>query len=441
MPQPPMRVSSAPQVPPSKPSRLATGPDPHSASLPTRAAARPEATARASADAASDKATAAYVRRVLCAHQLSSNILAGGEKGKPSPKPLDELLPPLTSSNEVDLQVYAIIAVIIKEFVYGWYAKITPDHVFVDEVIRIIAHCTRGLEQRLRKVDLEGLILDEIPQLVTQHLDAYRTAQRASEDSPLAAGHRHIYHTLRPHPALTPVPSEAEPATVVEQGENEACWRQLLVQGVLAVLLPTEDLDNACLRALVAEIISEMIIGGAVSNKVCEAWMLWEAVEKIAEVVHAAEAAPPAPPAKATSRLEQFGLVNEAAPRARSDGGAAGRAIGELSLLFWAACQFAFLAATWVRAVVAALAASPSLPERSRLVSSSPVEGRRQSLEAAWAAEEPSAVLGMSAWTCAGQLLELKARMPWLAGALSLAQWSAVSGPGRVGGTNAPLDR
>ncbi|OMP87051.1 hypothetical protein BK809_0007137 [Diplodia seriata] len=439
MPQLPMRVSSAPQVPPSKPSRLATGPDPHSASLPSRAATRPEATARANADAASDKAAAAFVRRVLCAHQLSSNILAGGEKGKPSPKPLDELLPPLTSSNAVDLQVYAIIAVIIKEFVHGWYTKITPDHVFVDEVIQIIAHCTRALEQRLRKVDLEALILDEIPQLVSQHLDAYRTAQRASEDRPLAPGHRHIYHTLRPHPALTPVPSEDDPATVLEQRENEACWRQLLVQGVLAVLLPTEDLDNACLRALVAEIISEMIIGGAVSNKVCEAWMLWEAVEKIAEAVHPPASA--ALPAKATSRLEQFGLVNEAEPcTARSDGGAWGAAIGELSSLFWTVCQFAFLAATWLRAVVAALAASPSLAERSTLVSS-PVEGSRQSLELAWAAEEPSAVLGMSAWTCAGQLLELKARMPWLAGALSLAQWSAVSGPGRVGCTNAPLDR
>ncbi|KAF9636822.1 hypothetical protein BFW01_g7718 [Lasiodiplodia theobromae] len=368
--------------------------------------------------------------------QLSSNILAGSEKGKPSQKSLDELLPPLTSSNEVDLQLYGIIAVIIKEFVHGWYTKITPDHVFVDEVIQIIAHCTRALEQRLRKVDLEALILDEIPRLASQHLDAYRTAHRASEDSPLAPGYRHIYHTLRPHPALTPVPSEADPATILEQRENEACWRQLLVQGVLAVLLPTEDLENACLRTLVAEIVSEMIIGGAVSNKVCEAWMLWEAVEKIAEVVHPRAIEPPA--AKATSRLEQFGLLNEAEPRKpRSE---AGWAIGELSSLFWTVCQYVFLAATALRAVVAALAASPSLPERAWVVSS-PMEGSRQSLSSVGAAEEPSAVLSMSAWTCAGQLLELKARMPWLAGALSLAQWSAVSGPGRVGGTNGPLDR
>jgi hypothetical protein len=115
----------------------------------------------------SDKATAAFIRRTLCAHHALSSTT---EKGRSTPRPVDELLPPLTSSNEVDLQLYAIIAVILKEFVFAWYAKITPDHVFVDEVIQIIAHCTRALEQRLRKVDLESLLLDEVPQLIDAHL-------------------------------------------------------------------------------------------------------------------------------------------------------------------------------------------------------------------------------------------------------------------------------
>ncbi|KAH7049226.1 PXA domain-containing protein [Macrophomina phaseolina] len=422
MPQLPPRTSNSPQLPLSKPN-----------------------------DAVSDKATAAFVRRTLCAHKLSNNILATGETGKPSQKPLDELLPPLTSSNEVDLQLYGIIAVVIKEFVYAWYAKITPDHVFVDEVIQIIAHCTRALEQRLRKVDLEALILDEIPRLALQHIEAYRTSCRTSENHALASGYRQIYHTLCPHPALTPVPSEADPATILEQRENEASWRQLLVQGVLAVLLPTEDLENACLRALVAEILSEMIIGGGVSNKVCEPWMLWEAVEKAVEVLRprvmddegAAPRGSEAGP-KATSRLEQFGLLSagsdEAIAAPRSDGWAGWWAIGDLSSLFWTVCQYAFLAFTALRAIVAALAASPGLPERSALVSS-PMEGSRQSLETSLADDEPWPILSMSAWTCAGQLLELQARMPWLAGVASLLHWGAVSGPARVGGTNGPLDR
>ncbi|RYZ32624.1 MAG: hypothetical protein EOP01_00570, partial [Propionibacteriaceae bacterium] len=69
-----------------------------------------------------------------------------------------------------------------------------------------------------------------------------------------------------------PVPTESVPSATVEQRENESAWRQLLVQGVLAVLLPTEDLENGCLRALVAEIFAEMILGNGISGKACESW-------------------------------------------------------------------------------------------------------------------------------------------------------------------------
>ena len=96
-------------------------------------------------DTISDKATAAFIRRTLCSHNV---LLGNGEKGRSTPRPIEDVLPPLTSSNAVDLQLYGIISVIIKEFVQTWYSKITPDQVFVNEVIQIIAHCTRGLEQR-----------------------------------------------------------------------------------------------------------------------------------------------------------------------------------------------------------------------------------------------------------------------------------------------------
>jgi hypothetical protein len=119
------------------------------------------------ADTTSDKATAAFIRRTLCSQDV---LLGNGEKGGTTPRSIDELLPPLTSSNEVDLQLYGIIAVIIKEFVQTWYSKITPDHEFVNDVVQVIAHCTRSLEQRLRKVDIEGLLLDEIPGLLEEHL-------------------------------------------------------------------------------------------------------------------------------------------------------------------------------------------------------------------------------------------------------------------------------
>ena len=123
--------------------------------LPPKPAA-PPATPRDAPAETSTTATVALIRRVLC---------PAGDR-----RPLDVLLPPLTSSNDVDLQLYGLLAVIVKEFVYSWYAKLTPDRTFVAEVVNLIAHCTRDLEQRARRVDWEALLLDEIPELVQRHV-------------------------------------------------------------------------------------------------------------------------------------------------------------------------------------------------------------------------------------------------------------------------------
>jgi hypothetical protein len=78
--------------------------------------------------------------------------------------PLDQVLPALTSSTKVDLELYALIAVIFRDFVQKWYGQITSDVAFVDEVVTVIAHVTRALEERLRKVTLESnsLIVDRL---------------------------------------------------------------------------------------------------------------------------------------------------------------------------------------------------------------------------------------------------------------------------------------
>ena len=131
-----------------------------SSNVSRRRSARSNAT---TTDPLSDKATAQLIRRVLCPQQAS-------DRGRATPAPIHELLPPLTSRNDVDLQLYAIIAIILRDFVQAWYNKITPDETFVAEIVHIIAHVTRALEQRLRKVDVETLLLDELPDLLDKHI-------------------------------------------------------------------------------------------------------------------------------------------------------------------------------------------------------------------------------------------------------------------------------
>jgi len=115
------------------------------------------------ADPSSLPSTLALIQRILTPDRNAAT--------QTDPAVIEDVLPPLTSSNDVDVELYAILAIIIKDFVNTWYTKITTDHGFVEEIIQIIAHCSRALEQRLRRVDAVALLLDEVPLLVQAHVE------------------------------------------------------------------------------------------------------------------------------------------------------------------------------------------------------------------------------------------------------------------------------
>lgn len=111
-------------------------------------------------------ATISLIQRVLAPDKTIRNEAALDATA------IEEILPPLTTSNDVDVELYAVLAIIVKDFVNTWYTKITPDHAFVAEIIQIVAHCCRALEQRIRKVDVPALCLDEVPLLVQNHINS-----------------------------------------------------------------------------------------------------------------------------------------------------------------------------------------------------------------------------------------------------------------------------
>ena len=115
----------------------------------------------------SDEATAAFIRRTLC----SQKIQASGHLSDHGQSSVNDVLPPLTTSNALDLQLYAFVAILFKDAVHSWYGKITADQEFRDEILHIVAHCSRALEQRLRDADLETLLLDDLPGLVEAHTE------------------------------------------------------------------------------------------------------------------------------------------------------------------------------------------------------------------------------------------------------------------------------
>ncbi|KAL8714260.1 MAG: hypothetical protein Q9220_001989 [cf. Caloplaca sp. 1 TL-2023] len=367
---------------------------------------------------ASDKAVAVFIRRVLCSQHTS-----GGNEARP----IDELLPPLTSSNDVDLQLYAIIAIIVKELVYSWYGKITPDQAFVEEVVQIIAHCTRALEGRLRKIDLEDLLFDEISELIENHIL--------------------VYHELNPHPALSPIPDPQAEKSIAQQSKNEADYRQLLVQGALAVLLPTEDLENACLRTLVSDVFAESILGNSIGGRVSEGWFIWTSISKLVEAVKAhvnPRATGQEIEVDTRSRLERFGLLSERGHDDTRPTMTGGRRTA-LAEVFWRVIQYGYLTFIGLQLVIVGLFTAWTAPPRSsmsgRMTADSPI---------AKAPEAPATVvllrpvLGYKVFSLLSTVLDLSFRMPWLSGSLALLQHHLISSPLvllRVGAVDGLLDQ
>lgn len=260
---------------------------------------------------------------------------------------------------------------------------------------------------------------------------AYRASRQPIVQPPIEVDPNMIYHSMCPLPYLSPIPKPGEPRTALEQAENEVAHRQLLVQGVLAVLLPTEDLENDCLTSLVGQIISELIISGVVVKKASEPWMIWTGLTILADVI-----------GRKTSDARAL-----KSRRQRSNSrGAKGFSIPGL---FWSLVHYIFALITMIRLLISTVARSRSLPPRDQVVLTKNDASHYQDgfgTTAASPDDAPSStkktpILAFGIWTMISNLLETDRRMPWLVGSLSMLQWLAIAGPGTVAGFNGIIDR
>jgi hypothetical protein len=282
------------------------------------------------------------------------------------------------------------------------------------------------------------------------HSSAIRIASQTTQTPGFNGTNRIIYHTLRPHHALTPIPSS--PDEFASQQENESAWCQMVVNRALALLLPYEEHQNPCLQVLVSEILSEMIFHNGICGKACESWLIWEGVTKTIYAVRP-DLIPEPQPAEApqVNRLTQFGLVSQ------DDNNAPVRQsryprFDALKQAFWAVLQSLWLAWILLRSSIAVLMQASSLPARSSHPKS--VESERSldidminhsgDLDTNTPPTSDSRkvpILGMTLWTCLSKLTRLQDRMPWLIGTISLVQWLLLYGPGRLCCTDSRLDR
>lgn len=189
---------------------------------------------------------------------------------------------------------------------------------------------------------------------------------------------------------------------------------------MLALLLPTEDLENGCLRTLLGDILGEMILGNWIGQSACEGRVWWEGIAKLAQtirewMIREQPTRSPSLPALSPPSIADFTTAWMSQ---------------QLSTLLWQLIYYAFLILTVLRSTLIALFTSSSLPKRS----SSSSRTKPKSLP-----KRP--ILNMRIWSLTSNLLDLPTRMPWLEGLLQLFRHGFITGPGRMGDTDGVLDR
>lgn len=224
-----------------------------------------------------DASSATLYRRVLFPNAL-----------EPPPRILST-----PGTEQLDDQLYNLLALICRGFITPWFGKITRDRSFFLEVTWIASHVFRKLEEKLagsdeqEPIDVVRFLLESIPGVLERHIRDYRRAREmlgsgyASGASIPAGGTftplQEVFHSLQPHAAIRS--SQVFATLDASIGEEKlpryisADYVRALVDALLEELLPEEDYTAETERAVVREVIVGIILAG-VFNKVSQPWFI-----------------------------------------------------------------------------------------------------------------------------------------------------------------------
>lgn len=246
---------------------------------------------------------------------------------------------------------------------------------------------------------------------------------------------------------MTLLPAEHDSALVQQQAQNEREYRQLLIQGSLAILLPNEELQNAPLRVLVGDIIADLIVGQALARKLCEGWFLHDTIFKITSIV-GDKLQPTADGSEirddAKNRLEEFGLLPSESNSQHSHSSAHHQSA--LITLFWRIMQYGYVMYLFLGYVIKDLQHVRRKPKRQHHIRDNitplPDLSEKAHMHMLTTADlPPRPVLAFEIFSMISTLLRLVDRMPWVAGLFDFWRHTLLVGTGRLGELDSIIDR
>ncbi|KAG7695757.1 hypothetical protein KL929_003011 [Ogataea haglerorum] len=187
-----------------------------------------------------------------------------------------ESLPAFTSSSSVDNELHALVGLLLREFVLGWYNNVAFDEngEFLNETVALIAHLTRDLQQRCLRIDWTRLLLDDLFVILSKHTEALREARKrvgtkfsSQDENELTAN----YLSLNGHFAIQ-----------LDNPERERQYMQVLVKKLTVLMLPNEEAESALSRLFAETFFGDLILRNVVEN-LTDNFMLWNMIKAISE--------------------------------------------------------------------------------------------------------------------------------------------------------------
>ena len=269
----------------------------------------------------------------------------------------------------------------------------------------------------------------------------YRQAEVTATESPYGLDISQIYHNQKPHPALSPY--DTNEASLETRAENERIYRQLLIQGSLAILLPTEDLQNDPLRILVGDIIADLIVGQALCAKVSHGWFLHETISKLATIFDD-KVQPKVTDTEiqddAKNRLEKFGLLSSERNAFNHHSSHSGQS--RIISWFWRLMQYGYMLYLFLFHVIKELQALNYRPKRDYHVR--PSSSTSSSVGKSHLPQEDQVlrpVLAFGLFSMISTLLNMSICMPWMTSMFGFIQHILLDRAGKFGRYDSTLDR
>lgn len=188
-------------------------------------------------------------------------------------------LPPLTTSNNLDIHLYAFFSLLVDNFILKWYDErqglnlLSKDE-FLNELIFLFAHITRDLNERCRnnKDELIKLFLIDIPYLLESHISSFeKTKLNLSTDK---------YDDNKDYDIAFINEWILKYSNHINDDEFLSNYRKLLTKSLIELIFPNEIVESSISKTFLISLFNDLLIKNLISS-FCDNFVIWELIGKI----------------------------------------------------------------------------------------------------------------------------------------------------------------